>query len=51
VGSPAKDYFDSVLAVILAGDGESEAKKIGINVCSKYNEDQMDTANFYDPIA
>jgi hypothetical protein len=51
VGSPAKDYFDSVLAVILAGDGESEARKIGINVCSKYNEDQMDTANFYDPIA
>lgn len=50
VGSPAKDYFDSILTAIVAGLGVDEVRQLGISVCSKYSAGQMDSANFYDSI-
>ena len=49
-GSPRRVYFDAVLRSVKSQQIPQMVREVGEQVCAKFTEDQMDSANFYDAI-
>ncbi|PCI53294.1 MAG: hypothetical protein COB36_12705 [Alphaproteobacteria bacterium] len=49
-GSPGRIYFDAVLRSVKSQPTPQMVREVGEQVCAKFTEDQMDSANFYDAI-